>query len=169
MKSTHQSIVEVEKGLLKLGQVEKCLCFSQSHPNVVALEPEVWLLVSSSLIPNKYEPSMTAQMRLFGIVSLLLNISRWKWIPQDNLSILQGLCPKGKPAIAGAVNDNQGRCQWKLDILGQLLGLWIDCWLKTFWWQWGCRKVLLGNWAAGPRTPLPSSSKLPPHFPRPTG
>ena len=38
---THQSIVEVEKGLLELGQVEKCFCFCQGHPNVVGLEPEI--------------------------------------------------------------------------------------------------------------------------------
>ena len=86
---------------------------------------------------------------LWGIsnVGLLLNASHWQMnIPEDNLSILQGLCPKSKPAIAsaergyhGKVSDNYASMKLPLSmgILEQLLGIWnlsslMDWRLKTF-------------------------------------
>ena len=52
---------------------------------------------------------------LWGIsnVGLLLDASHWQMnIPEDNLSILQGLCPKSKPAIASAERGYHGKVFW---------------------------------------------------------
>ena len=88
-------------------------------------DSNLWFVLWSSLIPNQCEDKQRDISRTWEflddstamLVYFWISVSHWQMnIPEDNLSILQGLCPKSKPAIASAERGYHGKVFWYLCI-----------------------------------------------------